>query len=67
MENERRRRTLFVTAPWLCYVNVYAWIANEKMAFPRPTKLTANIALFLTAAVDARLAERGLMQAQGAA
>lgn len=40
---------------------VYSWIADEKMAFPRPLKLTKNIALFLTAAVDAWLAEHGLM------
>jgi predicted DNA-binding transcriptional regulator AlpA len=46
---------------------VYGWIADEKMAFPRPLKLTKNIALFLTVAVNAWLAERGLMQAQGAA
>ena len=46
---------------------VYSWIADEKMAFPRPLKLTKNVALFLTAAVNAWLAERGLMQAPVAA
>jgi predicted DNA-binding transcriptional regulator AlpA len=42
---------------------VYAWIANEQMAFPRPLKLTKNVALFLTSAVNAWLAERGLVPA----
>jgi len=39
---------------------IYSWIAKPEMGFPRPIKLTKNVAVYLIAAVDAWLAERGI-------
>lgn len=43
---------------------IHSWVAT--LGFPAPTKLGARVSIYNTKAVDAWMAERGLLPAQGA-
>lgn len=46
---------------------IYSWIVDEKMGFPKPIKLTKNVAIFPIKAVDSWLTAHDIaVPAQGA-